>query len=46
METVSLQMIQQSINSSWIEVWLGLRFGGYRLERRGSDFMLETFGCI
>ena len=37
-ETVSLQMLQQSINLPWIEVWLGLLLGGYRLERHGSDF--------
>lgn len=37
-ETVALQTLQQSIKLPWIEVWLGLLLGGYRLERRGSDF--------
>jgi hypothetical protein len=37
-ESVSLQMLQQSVHLPWIEVWLGLLLGGYRLERRGDDF--------
>lgn len=37
-ETVSLQTLRQSIDLPWIEVWLGLLLGGYRLERRGTDF--------
>lgn len=37
-ETVSLQMLQQSIVLPWIELWLGLLLGGYRLERRSDDF--------
>ena len=37
-ESVSLRILQQSIHLPWIEVWLGLLLGGYRLERRGSDF--------
>jgi hypothetical protein len=37
-ETVSLQTLRQSIQLPWIEVWLGLLLGGYRLERRGTDF--------
>jgi hypothetical protein len=37
-ESVSLRVLQQSISLPWIEVWLGLLLGGYRLERRGEDF--------
>lgn len=34
----SLQTLQQSLDLSWIELWLGLLLGGYRLERQGEDF--------
>lgn len=37
-QTVSLQILQRSLNLPWIELWLGLLLGGYRLERRGEDF--------
>ncbi|MBD1845548.1 hypothetical protein H6F89_19460 [Cyanobacteria bacterium FACHB-63] len=40
-EIVSLQTLRQSINLPWIEVWLGLLLGGYRLERQGTDFYSE-----
>lgn len=37
-QSVSLQVLQRSVDLPWIEVWLGLLLGGYRLERRGNDF--------
>lgn len=37
-EIVALQTLRQSIQLPWIEVWLGLLLGGYRLERQGTDF--------
>jgi hypothetical protein len=38
MQTVSLRTLQQALGLPWIEVWLGLLLGGYRLEQRGTDF--------
>ncbi|MBD1847943.1 hypothetical protein H6F89_32115 [Cyanobacteria bacterium FACHB-63] len=37
-ETVSLQTLRQSVHLPWIEMWLRLLLGGYRLERQGTDF--------
>ncbi|MBW4441992.1 MAG: hypothetical protein KME10_12285 [Plectolyngbya sp. WJT66-NPBG17] len=37
-EIVSLQTLRQSVHLPWIEMWLGLLLGGYRLERQGTDF--------
>lgn len=38
MQPVSLTSLQQAIPLPWIEIWLGLLLGGFRLERRGGDF--------
>jgi hypothetical protein len=38
MQTASLTSLQQAISLPWIEIWLGLLLGGFRLERHGEDF--------
>jgi len=37
-EIVALQTLRQAIQLPWIELWLGLLLGGYRLQRQGTDF--------
>lgn len=39
---VPLIDLPQILNMPWIEVWLGLLLGGFRLEQRGEFYAIET----
>lgn len=41
--SVSIAELSDSLEMLWIEVWLGVLFGGFQLEQRGS-FMSRPFG--